>query len=483
MILNQKNLGRLRASVSGPNYDRSNVTVGIVHIGPGAFHRAHQAVYTDDLLLSGETEWGICDILINSARVRDILAPQDNLYTLTIRDQSNSFRVIGAIQEILVAPEDPKKVIERLAMPSVKVVTLTVTEKGYCLTPEGGLDCNHKAIVHDLTNPDAPKSAVGFIVAGLRLRKARGISPFVPLSCDNITDNGHRLARAVQEFAYMVDPAFGSWVAENVRFPRTMVDSITPATTDDIRESVSKATGLDDGWPVQRERFTQWVIEDLDDVQLPPWHDVGAILTKDVGAFEATKLRVLNCLHSSLAFLGMLEEFETVEDAVNSAPLRAFVERMLADEIIPGLPIIKGLDKVAYGESVLERFRNPAIRHLLSQIAWDSSQKIPFRILGTIEDNIHAGKASPNLCFVVAAWMRLVCKMARDQLSITDPLADQLTSIASKCDGSARDVRRFFKLEQIFPASLISNRHFQDNVIAGYLRLEETPVKLLLRQR
>ncbi len=449
-------------------YDRASVELGIVHFGPGAFHRAHQAVYTDDLLVNGSIKWGICEVSINSATVRDKLLPQDNLYTLAILDHEVSHRVIGAIKEVLVAPENPALVIQRLTLPEIKAVTLTVTEKGYCLTPEGGLDFEHEAIVHDLQNIDKPCSVIGFICAGLRERYKQGITPFVVISCDNVSDNGKRLKRAVVDFARTDDPVFSRWLEKEVHFPCTMVDSITPATNERFCLSVEQHTGFKDNWPIQRESFSQWVIEDIPNVTLPPWASVGAIVTKDVSGYELTKLRVLNCLHSTLAFIGTFIGLETVEQAIKNAGIKAFLEKMLHDEILPTLPDVEGLNKVAYGKKIIQRFENPAIRHLLAQIAWDSSQKIPYRILAIVSDNIAKNKASPMLCLSLAAWIKFVVANVSAEQDIIDPLADKFVSIAKTCDGSDIDVERFITLEQVFPKQLQTNKSFIDDIKTAY---------------
>ncbi len=449
-------------------YDRASVELGIVHFGPGAFHRAHQAVFTDDLLVNGSTEWGICEVSINSATVKDKLLPQDNLYTLAILDRIKSHRVIGAIKEILVAPEDPGLVIERLALPAIKAVTLTVTEKGYCLTPEGGLDFEQESIVHDLKNKDKPRSVIGFISAGLKARYNQGVAPFVVISCDNVSDNGKRLKRAVLDFTMADDPKFAQWLEKEVHFPCTMVDSITPATNESLCQSVEQYTGFKDNWPIQREAFSQWVIEDIPNATLPPWSSVGAIVTKDVSGYELTKLRVLNCLHSTLAFLGCFAGLITVEEAIKRAEIKEFLEKMLHDEIMPTLPKVEGLDKSAYAKKIIQRFENPAIRHLLAQIAWDSSQKIPYRIIAIISDNAVASKASPMLCLSLAAWMKFIVTKVSTGQKLVDPLEDKLVPIAQACDGSNTDVEHFISLEQVFPEQLKTNKQFIEDIKSAY---------------
>ena len=469
--LSESTLSQANPSLNTFDYDRSKVQVGIVHLGPGAFHRAHQAYYTDELLRAGHLDCGICEVSVNSPDIRDALQAQDNLYTLAVLDRECEYRCIGAIKEFLVAPENPGKVIERLADTKVKVVTLTITEKGYCLTPEGGLDTNNARIQHDLDNIDKPQTALGFLVAGLHKRWLAGDKPFVPLSCDNLTDNGRRLQKSVIEFATRLNPEFAAWIEKEVKFPCTMVDSITPATNDDIRAEVSEKIGLSDAWPIQRERFTQWVIEEVEGAELPPWETVGATLSGDVRGYEATKLRILNGMHSSLAFVGLLSGKASVEEAVTEPAIRQFVEGMLSQEIIPTVPEVEGLDRAAYGRDILQRFENPAIRHLLSQIAWDSSQKIPFRILGTVEDNQQAGRASAKLCFALASWMMFIRDAAANSAKITDPMADKLVEIAKSCTGDTADVDQFLALRQIFPEVLVNSEQFVKSVKNAYERI------------
>jgi len=443
-----------------PTYDRDKVQVGVVHFGPGAFHRAHQAFYFDQLLAS-DPRWGICAVSLKSPGVRDALEPQDGLYTLAQLDAQTTFRVIGAIQEVLVAPEDPPSVFARLAAPTTRMVTLTVTEKGYTLSAEGGLDDNHPDIVHDLANPREPISAVGYIVEGLRRRFAAGLSPYAVVACDNLADNGWRLKAAVVAFAAKVDADLAAWIEREGSFPRTMVDSITPATDDALRARVLAATGLEDAWPIQREAFAQWVIEDVLPADSPDLASVGVILTDDVRGFERAKLRLLNGVHSTLAYAGILRGHETVFEAVNDPALESLAREMMTKDIIPTLTAPRGLDLSAYAEAILARFRNPEIRHLLSQIAWDGSQKLPFRILGTLTEALEAGRSIERLAIPLAAWMRFVALRAKAGEAITDPLAEKLTALGVAATGDAKtDVAAFLALDTVFPAALATNPTF-----------------------
>lgn len=454
-----------------PTYDRDKVEIGVVHFGPGAFHRAHQAFYFDQLLAK-DPRWGICAVSLKSPGVRDALVPQDGLYTLAQLDAETTFRVIGSIREVLVAPEDPPSVFARLAAPSTRIVTLTVTEKGYTLSAEGGLDEKHPDIVHDLAHPREPKSAVGYIVEGLRRRFAAGLTPYAVVACDNLADNGWRLKAAVVAFAGKVDADLAAWIDANGSFPRTMVDSITPATDDALRARVQTATGLEDAWPIQREAFTQWVIEDVLPSDAPDLASVGVILTDDVRGFERAKLRLLNGVHSTLAYVGILRGHETVFEAVSDPVLETLARDLMAKDIIPTLTAPRGLDLAEYAEAILARFRNPEIRHLLAQIAWDGTQKLPFRILGTLTETLDAGRSIERLAIPLAAWMRFVALRAKTGEAITDPLHDKLTEIGVGVTGDAKtDVAAFLALDSVFPAKLTSNPTFVEAVEKAYADL------------
>ena len=457
--------------VALPAYDRDKVTVGVVHFGPGAFHRAHQAFYFDQLLAT-DLRWGICAVSLKSPGVRDALQPQDGLYTLAQLDAETTFRVVGSILEVLVAPEDPPSVFARLAAPTTRMVSLTVTEKGYCLTGDGKLDTAHPDIVHDLAHPREPVSAVGYIVEGLRRRHQVGLSPYAVVACDNLADNGWRLKAAGVAFAKTIDPALAAWIEAEGRFPRTMVDSITPATDDALRARVEAATGLTDAWPIQREAFTQWVVEDVLGDGGPDLASVGVTLTDDVRGFERAKLRLLNGVHSTIAYVGLLKGHETVFEAISDPALARLAEDLMVQDIIPTLTAPRGLDLAAYAQAILRRFRNPEIRHLLAQIAWDGSQKLPFRILGTVVDALEAGRSVDRLALPLAAWMHFVRRRAADGVAIVDPLSDRLVETAAACTGDAAgDVARFLKLETVFSRDLAGNAVFAAALERAYEEL------------
>jgi fructuronate reductase len=449
-------------------YRRAQLGVGIVHFGPGAFHRVHQAHYVDRLL-AHDARWGICAVSLMHRALADALKPQDCLYTLTTLEREWHTRVVGALVECLFAPNHAESVRARLAAAQTEAVTLTVTEKGYCLGADGALDLRHPDIRHDLAAPNAPRAAVGWIVEGLRLRHASRLPPFTVLSCDNLPDNGATLRRAVIALAYAQDPELARWIERTARFPNTMVDGITPAGDDALTAHVAAVTGLVDTWPVQREPFVQWVIEDASDGTGPDWARAGAIVTPNVAPYARAKLRLLNAAHSSLAYLGSLHGCTTVAEAMAVPTLAAFVRALTLDDVAPLLRNEVSFDIQAYVLAILERLRNPAIRHLLSQIAWDGSQKLPIRLLATIADCRDAGRPVSRLCLSVAGWMRYVVTRTRQGQSLVDPLADRLADVARSCRDEARlDVPRFLALSEIFPSALSRDPQFREAITSAY---------------
>jgi fructuronate reductase len=475
-------LRQLPANIERPRYELDKVDIGIVHLGPGAFHRAHQAWYIDDAL-AHDPRWGISAVSLKSAALRDALADQDGLYTVAVLDESIRYRVVGSLRERLVAVEDRERVFARLAAPRTKIVSLTVTEKGYCLGPDGSLDFRNPDIRADLAAPSQPVSAIGYLVEALRRRRSAGLAPFTTISCDNLSDNGGKLGRAVVEFARARDAGLASWIEADAAFPRTMVDSIVPATDAELELRVAAALGKVDRWPVQREAFAQWVIENRFCNDAPDWAALGVTVSDDVGAFERAKLRLLNGAHSTLAYLGLLAGHVTVADAMRDGPLATFVERMMREDIRPALAPPTGFDLGSYIDDVLKRFRNPAMRHALAQIAWDGSQKLPFRILATIRDALAAQRPVGRLCVPIAAWLHFVRRAQHDAREIIDPLRDTLFAIARDCDGDgAHDVPRFMPLAPVFGDDLPRNATFTAALSGAYDRIEVEPISKIVAQ-
>lgn len=439
MRLSNATLADLPA-VARPEYDRSATTPGIVHIGPGAFHRAHQAAYVDSIL-GADPRWAISAVALNSTGVADALGPQDGLYTLALLDRDTSYRVIGSITELLTAHRRDA-ILSRIAAPTTRLVTTTVTEKGYHLDAGGALDLDHPAIVRELTGAE-PSTLSGWLVAGLAARRAAGGGAITFMSCDNLADNGHRFRRSVRDLAAARDPDLAAWIDDHVRFPSTMVDSITPATDDALRQSVRAATGLDDAWPIQREGFAQWVIEDDFAGDRPPLDAAGVQFTRDVRGFENAKLRLLNGAHSTLAYVGLLMGLVTVRDAMACQPLAAFAERLMRQDIAPSIQPPAEMDLATYIDAVLTRFANPAIAHQLAQIAWDGSQKLPYRLCDTIRDARAAGRSIERLAVPIAAWFRFLELRQRSGEQLVDPRADALLARAG-------DVAALLAMREVF---------------------------------
>ncbi|HEY5782406.1 MAG TPA: mannitol dehydrogenase family protein [Lysobacter sp.] len=471
-------MATLPRDVVRPAYARAGTRIGIVHIGVGAFHRAHQAVYVDDLL-AVEPDWAICGVSLRNPDVRDALQPQDGLYTLALLGEAPQLRVIGSIRELLCARDERAAVLARLADPGVRLVTLTITEKGYCLAGDD-LDLAHPEIIRDLESPEAPAGAMGYVVAGLLQRWRTGIAPYTVLSCDNLADNGHRLRRAVLQYAEQVDTRLARWIEAEVAFPCSMVDSITPATDEALRERIADALGCVDAWPVQREAYTQWVVEDHFCNGRPAFDRVGVTISNDITGYDRAKLRLLNAPHSALAYLGSLLGLETVADAMAEPVLSGFVERLMREAIVPNVMAPSGFDPDAYVGAILDRFRNPAIRHRLAQIAWDGSQKIPVRLLGTIADALAVGRPIDLLCLPVAGWMQFVRRQARNGVALVDPLADMLHAIGTAAHGDARaDVDAFLGLGTVF-GTVSDDARFVDALRRAYAALgDATPLAVL----
>ena len=472
MRLSPDVLPKLASTIRRPAYDRNRVTTGIVHFGIGAFHRAHQAAYTEQVLASGDLRWGIVGASLRSPDTRDALNPQRGLYTLNVRSGTgDDLSIIGAIKDVLVAPESPSALIEAMARADVKIVTLTVTEKGYCHDPATGeLNENHPDIVHDLAHPQAPRSAVGFLVEALAKRRAHGVKPFTVLCCDNLPSNGKTVRRVVTRFASLRDKALGDYVAREVKFPSTMVDRIVPATTDEDRIMIAQALGTTDAWPVMTEPFTQWVIEDDFGDARPAWEQFGAELVNDVEPYEHMKLRLLNGSHSTLAYLGYLAGYQTVAEAMSDPALAQLISDLMEYESAPTLHMPPGADVAAYRASLLQRFRNPALKHRTWQIAMDGSQKLPQRLLGTARDRLAAGQSIDRIALGVAAWMRYVTGLDEKgaPIDVRDPLAERFKAITNAAKGDPEALAQaLFGIEMIFGQDLPRDPRFTGPVLAA----------------
>ncbi len=468
------------------DYDRSTVTPGIVHLGIGAFHRAHMAAYVDSLL-ARTPDWGIIGASLRRPDTREALEPQDFLYTLAVRDASGTKpRIIGSILDVLDANTQRAELIETMASPAIRIVSLTVTEKGYCHDPSTGeLDQKHPDIVHDLAHPEAPISAPGIIVAALELRRQRGLAPFTVMSCDNLPSNGRTAGRIVRRLAELMDGGAGlAGYVQTVSFPSTMIDRIVPATTDADRAIVADITGLEDAWPIMTEPFTQWVIEDDFPAGRPPFETVGAELVEDVEPFELMKLRMLNGSHSSMAYLGYLSGYQYVNEAIADPGIHQLIHGLMTEEAMPTLPMSRATLE-AYRDQLLARFANPALKHRTWQIAMDGTQKLPQRLLGTIRDRLEAAQPFPRLALGVAAWMRYVTGIdeAGQPIDVKDPMAARLREIA---DGAGQDpvklANGLLAVTEVFGTDLPQVAVFRDTVTNHLKSLLENGAREAVRR-
>jgi fructuronate reductase len=477
--LSAKTLSNVPSGVAVPKYDRARITPGIVHLGIGAFHRAHMAVYVDDLL-ADNPDWAIIGASLRRPDTKDALEPQDGLYTVAVRDAAGTHpRVIGSILGVLDANTQREELLDLMAGPQIRIVSLTVTEKGYCHDPATGeLDQRHPDVVHDLANPTAPKSAPGMLVEALARRKAAGVAPFAVMSCDNLPSNGATVKRIVTKFASLRDAALGDWVGK-VAFPGTMVDRIVPSTTDADRETVAGLIGAEDAWPIMTEPFTQWVIEDHFPDGRPPFEKVGAQLVEDVEPFERMKLRMLNGSHSTMAYLGYLSGYEYISDVMGDADFVKLVHGLMTEEAMPTLDM-PGVDLGAYRDQLLDRFRNPALKHRTWQIAMDGSQKLPQRLLGTIRERLKAGQPFERLGLGVAAWMRYVVGIDEkgESIDVRDPLAMRMMAIAADAGDDAEALYvGLAALTEVFGSDLADNQAFGETVATHLDELFEVGVK------
>ncbi|ALJ08970.1 mannitol dehydrogenase family protein [Actinomadura yumaensis] len=472
--LNSEALSRLPLDVAQPRYDRAEVKTGVVHLGVGAFHRAHQAVVFDDALAGGDLRWGVLGASLRSPGVRDQLNPQEGLYTLVVRDGAREdLRVIGAGCGVLVGPEDPAALVAAMARAEVHIVTLTVTEKGYRIDPASGdLIFNDPDVAADLTDLEAPRTAPGFLVAALKARKAAGLKPFTVISCDNLPQNGQRIRAAVLAMAGRIDPDLADWIRRHGAFPQTMIDRIVPATTPDDVARLTGRLGVEDQGMVKTEPFTQWVIENHFAGERPDFPGLGVQLAESVEPWENAKLRLLNGAHSALSYLGALAGFEHVHEVVGVPSFRTYVEA-LWDEVETTLEPPPGLVIADYRNALMARFCNAALMHRTRQIAIDGSQKLPQRLLATAADRLAAGLGIKATALGVAAWMRWQSGLTEggERFEVDDPLAAETARRLAEADNEADQVLSLLRLAAVFPQRLAADDRFALAVTDAYLSL------------
>jgi mannitol 2-dehydrogenase len=431
-------LGELAAHVAVPAYDRSGLTEGVAHIGVGGFHRAHQALYHDDLLAAGEREWAICGVgmLSGDRRMQEALEAQDGLYTLVERSGGDeTARVIGSITRYCLAPDDAEATIEKLAAPTTRILSLTVTEGGYNLSDvTGEFDADRPDVVHDLEPGATPRTTFGLVTEALARRRERGIAPFTVMSCDNLQGNGARARLAFTTFARLRNAELGEWVDAAVAFPNSMVDRITPATTDADRRDVRERFGVADRWPVVCEPFTQWVLEDAFCAGRPPYEEVGVQVVADVEPYELMKLRLLNASHQALAYFGHLLGHEYVHEAAQDPPLRAFVRAYMDEEATPTLPPVPGVDLDDYKATLIERFSNPGVRDTVARLCAESSDRIPKWLVPVIRRRLEDGGDVRFSAAVVASWARYAegTDEQGGEIEVVDRLRDQVMELARR---------------------------------------------------
>lgn len=466
-----------------PRVDPGALSVGIVHLGIGAFHRAHQAVFTEAAMAAtGDLAWGVCGISPRSRTVVDQLVPQEGLYAVLERGaEVATVRVAGAVREVLCAAEDVEPVLARIAAPATRVISLTVTEKGYRMHPATGqLDLGDAETAADLGGRP-PHTVVGQLVRGLERRRQADAGPITVVCCDNLPDNGAVLAQLVAAFCDRCSGERGlvEWIAQCVRFPSTVVDRIVPAAVEGDRAEVARLLGVRDEGTVVTEPFSQWVIEDDFATDRPCWERAGATLTSDVAPYETMKLRLLNGSHSTLAYLGALAGCEFIADAVRTRELGELVHRLMSEEVRPTLAVPDGFDVTSYIATLLERFGNPALRHRTVQVAMDGSQKLPQRLLPAARTLLDRGVPPRLTALAVAGWMRYVTagrSEAGALLTVDDPLAPRIAAVTAGADSASATSAALLGLTEIFGNDLSADPRFRALVADGLDRLSREGV-------
>ncbi|HBC7343981.1 TPA: mannitol dehydrogenase family protein [Citrobacter koseri] len=467
----------LPEGVLTPRYDRQQLQTRIVHFGFGAFHRAHQALLTDRVLNAQGGDWGICEIsLFSGDRLMSQLREQNHLYTVLEKGANgNQAIIVGAVKECLNAKLDSlAAIIEKFCEPQVAIVSLTITEKGYCIDPAtGSLDVSNPRIIHDMQHPTEPHSAPGILVEALHRRRERGLSPFTVLSCDNIPDNGHVVKNAVLGMAEKRAAELAAWIQQHVSFPGTMVDRIVPAATEESLDEITRELGVADPCAISCEPFIQWVIENNFVAGRPQWEVAGVQMVDDVLPWEQMKLRMLNGSHSFLAYLGYLAGFQHISDCMQDSAFREAAYRLMMNEQAPTLRITN-VDLSRYAASLIERFANPALKHRTWQIAMDGSQKLPQRMLEGIREHLARGSDWPLLALGVAGWMRYVSGVddAGVTIDIRDPLSEKIRLLVESSSDAER-VSALLSLQEVFGTDLVKNPLFVQAIEQAWRRIAQ----------
>ncbi|GHC15684.1 mannitol dehydrogenase family protein [Aidingimonas halophila] len=469
--LNNNNVSRLDAAVEAPVYDRGAVTPGIVHIGVGGFHRAHQAMYLDTLMNRGQAlDWGIVGVGVmpGDKRMQEALSSQDHLYTLVVKHPDGHYapRVIGSMIDYLFAPDDPEAVIETMADPAIRIVSLTVTEGGYNFHHvTGEFDVDNPDVQHDLAHPETPRTTFGLVIEALKRRRERGIAPFTVMSCDNIQGNGHVAGRMFTAFARHRDPELGDWVAAEVPFPNSMVDRITPVTSAQDIEEVANRFSIQDAWPVVCEPFTQWVLEDRFIAGRPGFDEVGVQVVDDVEPYELMKLRLLNASHQALCYFGYLAGYRYAHQVCQDELFVTFLLDYMRHEGSPTLAPVPGVDLETYRRTLIERFANPEIKDTLARLCAESSDRIPKWLVPVIREQLDSGGEMHRAAAVVASWARYA--EGKDEqgepIEVVDRLKESLMALAA--DNRSRPTA-FIENRELF-GDLANQPRFRDAYLAA----------------
>ncbi len=437
-----------------PSYDRDDVTTGIVHLGVGGFHRAHQAVYVDRLLAAGATEWGICGIGTQPGdrRMRDVLQAQGGLFTVVVKHPDGRLepQVVGSVVDYLYAPGDTDAAVERMADPATRIVSLTITEGGYEVDPSTGLFTPREpSLLLDLRPGAQPTRAIGMVVEALSRRRSRGLAPFTVMSCDNVPRNGEVAREALGGFASRRDADLGTWVRDEVAFPCSMVDRITPATTDADRSALADEFGVEDAWPVVCEPYLQWVLEDDFPAGRPAWEDVGVQLVGDVHPYELMKLRLLNAGHQAIGYLGYLAGHRYTDQVCADPVFADFLLAYLEDEATPTLQPVPGVDLDAYRRTLLARFANPAVRDTLARLCAEGSVRMPTFVLPVVLERRAAGADVPLAALVCAGWARYAEGFDEqgEPIAVVDGLRE---TVAAAAAGQRADPASFLRQAGVF---------------------------------
>ena len=476
--LNRTTLPELSRSVGIPRYDLSAIKCGVVHLGVGNFHRAHQAAYFDDLLNAGHLDWGVTGVSLRSQKTRDALIDQDYLYTLAEQSESHSYRVIGALQSILVAPEDPMAVIERLASYETALITTTVTEKGYLLC-DSGVDFENPLFQSDLDSCDAPSTVYGFLAAALVRRVQFGAGPVTVLCCDNIQNGGSVLRQGTERLLAKYATVELAWLLSKVSFISSVVDRVSPTTTELLKTTVQRELGVHDAWPVATEPFSLWVIEDHFVGEKPPLDTVGALFVPDVLPFERMKLAYLNAAHSVIAVLGYLLGEEHVHVALENTEVQEFTRDFLRGDVLPVTPMPREVDGVVYIEDIFARFENAALPYKTTQVCSDSSQKIQHRWFPTIDAAVSSGAESRRVALVLAAWVAAVERMVQTE-EVQDPKRDELIASITESRSTNEKVEKTLAIAGAARWRFSNNPSFMNAVVSSSVGIRERGIESVL---